>query len=59
LPRGKNSVNRAFGIFLPNLPEYYEAYVHLAGDHLLPWPDWMNGALQSGDRAAHEVNQAW
>lgn len=32
--------------------------VHFAGDHTSPWPGWMNGALQSGYRAAREVNQA-
>ena len=35
-----------------------EGRVHFAGDHTSPWPGWMNGALQSGNRAAHEVNQA-
>lgn len=34
-----------------------EGRVHFAGDHLSPWPGWMNGALQSGNRAAREVNQ--
>ena len=35
-----------------------EGRVHFAGDHLSPWPGWMNGALQSGYRAAREVMQA-
>lgn len=35
-----------------------EGRVHFAGDHTSPWPGWMNGALQSGHRAAREVNQA-
>ena len=35
-----------------------EGRVHFAGDHTSPWPGWMNGALQSGARAAREVNQA-
>jgi len=35
-----------------------EGRVHFAGDHTAPWPGWMNGALQSGARAAREVNQA-
>lgn len=35
-----------------------EGRVHFAGDHTSPWPGWMNGALQSGNRAAREVNQA-
>jgi monoamine oxidase len=35
-----------------------EGRVHFAGDHTSPWPGWMNGALESGNRAAREVNQA-
>jgi monoamine oxidase len=35
-----------------------EGRVHFAGDHTSPWPGWMQGALQSGYRAAREVNQA-
>jgi monoamine oxidase len=35
-----------------------EGRVHFAGDHTSPWPGWMNGALQSGARAAREVIQA-
>ena len=35
-----------------------EGRVHFAGDHTSPWPGWMNGALQSGARAAREVSQA-
>jgi len=35
-----------------------EGRVHFAGDQTSPWPGWMNGALQSGNRAAREVNQA-
>lgn len=35
-----------------------EGRVHFAGDHTSPWPGWMNGALQSGCRAAREVHQA-
>lgn len=35
-----------------------EGRVHFAGDHTSPWPGWMNGALQSGHRAAGEVIQA-
>jgi monoamine oxidase len=35
-----------------------EGRVHFAGDHTSPWPGWMQGALQSGHRAAQEVNQA-
>ena len=35
-----------------------EGRVHFAGEHTSPWPGWMQGALQSGLRAAKEVNQA-
>ena len=34
-----------------------EGRIHFAGDHTSPWPGWMNGALQSGYRAAREVNE--
>lgn len=43
--------------FLPHFAKP-EGRVHFAGDHLSPWPGWMNGALQSGNRAAREINQA-
>ncbi len=43
--------------FLPHFAKP-EGRVFFAGDHLSPWPGWMNGALQSGNRAAREVNQA-
>lgn len=33
-----------------------EGRVHFAGDQTSPWPGWMQGALQSGYRAASEVN---
>ncbi len=32
-----------------------EGRIHFAGDQTSPEPGWMNGALQSGNRAAHEV----
>ena len=32
-----------------------EGRIHFAGDHTSPAPGWMNGALQSGNRAAREV----
>ena len=35
-----------------------EGRVHFAGDHTSPWPGWMQGALQSGNRAASEVSRA-
>src|SRR5262249_19650776 len=44
-------------LFLPHLARP-EGRVHFAGDHTSPWPGWMNGALQSGARAAREVSQA-
>lgn len=43
--------------FLPHFAKP-EGRVHFAGDHLSPWPGWMNGALQSGNRAAQEILQA-
>jgi monoamine oxidase len=33
-----------------------EGRIHFAGDHTSPWSSWMQGALQSGNRAATEVN---
>ncbi len=42
--------------FLPHFAKP-EGRVHFAGDHLSPWPGWMNGALQSGNRAAREIIQ--
>jgi len=35
-----------------------EGRVHFAGEHTSAWPYWMQGALQSGLRAAKEVNDA-
>jgi len=35
-----------------------EGRVHFAGDHTSAWIHWMQGALQSGYRAAGEVNDA-
>ena len=35
-----------------------EGRVHFAGDHASAWPGWMQGALESGNRAAREVNEA-
>jgi monoamine oxidase len=43
--------------WLPNIARP-EGRVHFAGDQTSPWPGWMNGALQSGNLAAREVNQA-
>jgi monoamine oxidase len=35
-----------------------EGRVFFAGEHTSPWFGWMQGAFQSGNRAAQEVNQA-
>jgi monoamine oxidase len=35
-----------------------EGHVHFAGEHTSAWYAWMNGAIESGSRAAAEVNQA-
>lgn len=31
------------------------ATIHFTGDHTSPWNGWMNGALESGNRAAAEI----
>ena len=35
-----------------------EGRIHFAGEHTSAWHGWMNGALESGNRAAQEVNIA-
>jgi monoamine oxidase len=35
-----------------------EGRVHFAGEHTSSWPGWMQGAFQSGHRAALEVDEA-
>ncbi len=35
-----------------------EGRIHFAGEHTSVWHGWMNGALESGNRAAEEVNAA-
>jgi monoamine oxidase len=35
-----------------------EGRIHFAGEHTSAWHGWMNGALESGNRAATEVNAA-
>ena len=35
-----------------------EGRIHFAGDHTSALPGWMQGALESGIRAATEVNNA-
>jgi monoamine oxidase len=32
-----------------------EGRIHFAGEHTSPWPGWIQGALHSGLRAAHEI----
>lgn len=32
-----------------------EGRIHFAGDHTSPWNGWINGALESGNRAAAEI----
>ncbi|MEM7480037.1 MAG: FAD-dependent oxidoreductase [Acidobacteriota bacterium] len=35
-----------------------EGRVHFAGEHASAYPHWMQGALESGNRVAHEINEA-
>jgi monoamine oxidase len=35
-----------------------EGRVHFAGDHTSAWFCWMQGALESGNRAAREIDSA-
>lgn len=35
-----------------------EGRIHFAGDHTSLWPSWMQGAIQSGCRAASEISHA-
>jgi monoamine oxidase len=35
-----------------------EGRIHFAGEHTSAWPGWMQGAIESGNRAAREVLQA-
>src|SRR5215510_12323526 len=41
--------------FLPHLARP-EGRVYFAGEHASAWPGWMQGALESGNRAAKEIN---
>lgn len=34
-----------------------EGRIHFAGEHTSPWAGWIEGAIQSGVRAAHEVQE--
>ena len=42
---------------LPVIPRP-EGRIHFAGDHTSPMPGWMEGAIESGHRAAREVHEA-
>lgn len=35
-----------------------EGRIHFAGEHASTSPGWMQGALESGNRAAQEINEA-
>jgi monoamine oxidase len=35
-----------------------EGRVHFAGEHTSPWTSWMQGAIESGLRAAREIAAA-
>ena len=35
-----------------------EGRIHFAGEHTSSWPGWMQGAFQSGHRAAREISEA-
>jgi monoamine oxidase len=35
-----------------------EGRVHFAGEHTSAWAQWMQGALESGLRAAREIREA-
>ncbi len=35
-----------------------EGRVHFAGEHTSAWTGWMQGALESGNRAAREISNA-
>jgi monoamine oxidase len=55
----------AFAVFRPGqmsafMPEVVrpEGRVHFAGEHTSSWMGWMEGALESGERAAREVLSA-
>ena len=43
---------------LPPILQRSEGRIHFAGEHVSPYPGWMQGALMSGLRAAREVNEA-
>ena len=54
----------AFAVFRPGQMTAWseldrpEGRIHFAGEHTSPWMTWMEGALESGERAAQEVVRA-
>ena len=52
----------AYLMYHPGQMEWYpqickrEGRVWFAGEHTSPWPQWMQGAIASGIRVAHEIN---
>jgi len=57
--RGAYSILKPWEMFslLPHVARQ-EGRVHFAGEHASAWPGWMQGALESGNRAAKEINAA-
>lgn len=57
--RGAYSILKPGGMFslLPHVARP-EGRVHFAGEHTSIWPGWMQGALESGNRAAREIGQS-
>src|SRR5262245_9947304 len=57
--RGAYSILKPWEMFslLPHVARP-EGRVHFAGEHASAWPGWMQGALESGNRAAKEINAA-
>ena len=41
--------------WIPGALQTPEGRLHFAGEHTSPWSGWMQGALESGERAAHEI----
>src|SRR5262245_16408851 len=57
--RGAYSILKPLEMFslLPHVARP-EGRVSFAGEHASAWPGWMQGALESGNRAAQEINAA-
>lgn len=56
--RGAVAVPRRGQAALLTATAYPEGRVHFAGEHTSPWAGWMEGAIESGQRAAREILQA-